>query len=299
MLPTALRLGLLFAAAAPCVGHGLGAQEPAPAEPRVARAGAPAKVPAVAPRAVLENYSAAASRAAFAACDANGDDRLSVLEVERTIENLGGQRLVESFRRLDGSRDGYLDWREFDRAFQEATRQGGSLRLVPARPLTLVPEVVPVSPARREAEQLLTTLDGDGSGSVDAAELKTLLDRHGLAVAPDAVLTALDRDADRVLSLAEITELCRLMPGIATTRTTDLSAHVALPERFRACDRNLDGTLDRDELVRALRRLDSGLARWAAKILADADRNANQSLSPTEVQPGVAEPVEVPRVRNR
>ena len=64
-----------------------------------------------------------------------------------------------------------------------------------------------------------------------------------------------------------------------------------LPPQWAALDDDGDGTIDLEELTRALRRLDPGLAQWARQLLQTLDRDRNGKLGPAELPGSNTAPV--------
>ncbi len=227
----------------------------------------------------LSAYSTDRSRAAFAACDRDGNDQLDVFEAAHSLERVRGIRDTAAFRSLDGDADGALTWPEFDRLYRECADAGSALRLRPARPLALA-AAGPEAPDQRGAQVVIRVLDRDGDGALTMVELEAML--RDMAVPPALVtqLAGLDLDRSGELSSDEVAALAPLFPQLPAP----VAEAPPLPEALVAVDANADAVLDRAELAEALRRLDPTLLRWADLVLGDADASGNRSLGPVELR---------------
>src|SRR5687767_14412903 len=117
----------------------------------------------------LTAYNEAQSRQAFAACDANADDRLHLLEALKTLSGMGSLQQPEGFRQLDLNRDGHLDWTEFDRNFQQAVQHGRPLQIRPTHPRILTQHHTAAaasseSPSQRAGRTVIHLGDQDRDG---------------------------------------------------------------------------------------------------------------------------------------
>jgi Ca2+-binding EF-hand superfamily protein len=269
----------------------LGAAAAAPAQPVLGRQGPDATPPgtAGAPTPVappqwqeFDVYAVATSRALFAACDGNGDDRLSIFEAVRTIENFGSLRQPERFRQLDRDADGYLEWPEFDRRFRELTENGSPLRVRPVRTLPLEAGA-DLGLDRARARGLLQVLDADADGVVSATEANALAGIAGLPVDGGALFRQLDRDGDARVTVEELMLVARGF-RLPEPRPAPPVTPLSLPVAYRDADLDGDGGLTLPELEVWLRRFDAGLARWSRRILADADQNGSGTLGTVEIQ---------------
>ena len=253
-----------------------------------------AAAPQDAPRAewiVFTEYAERTSRAAFAACDGNADDRLSVLEAARSLEGIGTADL-EAFRRLDSSADGFIHWPDFDRRFRELTDRGTPLRIRPSRPLPadLTPTKQPVStkPTGLErAGRVIAENDADGDGLLSIMEAAMVAAKLIPGADPAALATAvagLDIDGSGDLSATELLTVAERLPLAGEESAALTPAAGPWPPGYRFADENHDGVLDRTELERMLRSLDPSLARWSQQILRNADRSGNDTLGPAEIR---------------
>jgi Ca2+-binding EF-hand superfamily protein len=154
-----------------------------------------------------------------------------------------------------------------------------------------------------QAEALFRSLDADGSGLVDRAELAGALAEAGLflsAEAVDSMLRAADADGDGRISLAEWAHLCArvgahaedardapLAYGLAEWRRARDALHLtnSLPQAealFRALDADGSGKLDAAEIAEALNKSGvplSAPALGAMMQAADADGDGRVSLA--------------------
>ena len=225
-------------------------------------------------------YAVATSRALFTACDANGDDRLSIFEAVRAIDNFGSLRQPERFRQLDADADGYLEWPEFDRRFRELTENGSSLRVRPVRSLPLQAGA-DLGLDRARARGLLQVLDQDTNGVVSLEEAKSLAGLSGLPIDESALFRQLDRDGDARVTVEELMVVARDF-RLPTARPAP-STPQSLPAPYRIADSDGDGGLTLTEIESWLRRFDPALARWSKRILADADQNGSGTLGAVEI----------------
>ena len=236
----------------------------------------------------LLDHSERLSRQAFTACDANRDDRLSVLEASRTIEGVSHDDL-DSFRRMDRSSDGFVHWPEFDQRFRELTSRGNPMRIRPYRPLP-APPVTSLTAGRTntpmaQAVTLIAQFDADKDGNLGLDEVAKGLQALGAPTDLLLILGALDLDKSQDLTPHELLPFVAQLPPIqAAPRPTQRGASSGLPTGYRKADTNKDGVLDRAEVENVLRSIDSILPRWASQIVRDADRSGNNTLGPQEIR---------------
>lgn len=236
-------------------------------------------------RATEMTYDRDRSRALFAACDADSDDRLDLFEAQSALQDVGEPGNLNWFRRLDTDRDGYVDWPEFDAFYRNVVRDGNTLhlRLLRALPAVATPAGGGLGQAPRRTIDLF---DANHDGALDIAEGEAMLKELG--VPPNLIRMAptLDTDRDGRYSQSELAPAMQLLH-------IDLFAPVApksggpaatvLPAPWQEVDGDNNQSIDRKELALALRRIDPQLDRWTAKIMAATDRNGDGRLSPGEL----------------
>lgn len=226
-------------------------------------------------------YDQAQSRRLFASADRNADDRLDMSEAGVSLETVGGIRDRVAFRRLDGNRDGFMSWQEFDAHLRSVLKEGGTFYLVPVRPSELeVREMPEDDPAASGAPSALERLDTDGNGTVSRSEIGSLLAKAGLPPTLISQFPVLDVDKSGELSAVEVIPLAPVLARLGPPP----GAVSGLPPRYRNADEDGDGQLNRDELEVCLIFLDPGLARWVDKVLQDADANGSGGLDQRELQ---------------
>ncbi len=230
------------------------------------------------------HYDRQRSWALFAACDADADDRLTIYEVRRTFVDLGGADNLDSFRRIDTDANGFVEWPEFDRRFRLSIEQSGSFRVRPVRPIE-----APRDPAQpvNEADPvqlLIAAVDTNGDDRLDLTEFTELLRIANVDPSHSQFFVPLDTDRSGQLDENELGPALQYLPGAWKLMPGESGTQTNLPIEFRPVDRNLDGVVDVKELESALRRTYPTLARWSARILHDADRSGNGSLSAAEIR---------------
>ncbi|MGE3171098.1 MAG: hypothetical protein AB7O97_00645 [Planctomycetota bacterium] len=250
-------------------------------------------------RAVLYEYDGNRSRALFAACDDDGDDRLDLFETRAAMADIGDPSTTDWFRRLDQSRDGYLEWPEFDRFFRDLVRNGGTLRLWHRRPLAVIEDPVATGTVAAPAADgsMLSVFDQDHDGALDGREAAAMLRELNLPSSLLGMMQALDTNRDGKYSASELRPaLERLNISLLAPKAATTAPQTPLPALWAAIDRDGDQNIDVQELGRALRRIDPQLQRWAPRILAARDRNGDGRISVPELP--VAAEAEGARGRN-
>lgn len=236
----------------------------------------------------LLTYTEDASRTAFAAIDRDADDRLDIFEfVASQDESVAGPPPTAAFRRLDLDRDGFLDWPEFDARVRNALRLNGQVQYRPAR---VLPAAKPVQTNAGAAEHkldprargLMNLLDSDRSGRVSRDEFETFAVSAGLPASAIVAFVEADADGDASLDAAEFAKLLELLPNAPRGPGARPSSRSFSPA-WRRADVDGDGDVSASELEVSLRRHALHLGRWAAKVVADADRSGDRRLGPAEV----------------
>jgi Ca2+-binding EF-hand superfamily protein len=272
------RLSLLLAL-------GVGALAPAQTRPNQsgeARTGDPQ-------RTSIDTHSERASRELFRGCDADSDDRLDLFEATDALETLDDPKDSRSFLLLDGDRDGYLTWTEFDAHFHAIVQRGAVFRVRTCRQqVAVAPELQPAAPAT-PTQRFLQLHDKNQNGGLDPEEVDRIVQQAGLLPAIGGQLKQLDIDRSGRIEEAELAPWFdqpwfqqlgarMVMPGIEPAAPPS-----PLPPPWTAIDASGDGRVDLDELTRALRRLDPGLARWAKHLLQQVDRDGDGAASAAEL----------------
>lgn len=221
------------------------------------------------------------SRNLFAGCDADGDDRLDVLEAGAALGSVRGARDLDGFAQFDRNRDGFVDWPEFHRTMQTTLDRGAAFRVRSLRPnAPRQPE-----PATATPQQLLLRLyDGDADGGIDQMEFTRFVRDAGLP--PLLMLTnplaRLDRNRDGKLDADELAPALLGLP-IVDPKKDPRTTSMRLPAPWGEADDDRDGAIDAAELAKALRRVDARLSTWAAEILRGADTNRDGKLQGDEL----------------
>lgn len=238
---------------------------------------------------VVQTYSEARSRTAFAAIDRNADDRIDIFEFARAEDQGTVSALQDpaAFRITDEDHSGFLDWPEFDRRLRSLLRLRGEFRYRPARVLPEARAAEPsaeadVEPTDADTKTLLKLLDTDRSGRVSREEFTTLLSAGGMPAATMVKFVDADANGDDQLDAKELSRLLSLLPGIPHTPPAATSSQGFAPA-WRRADRDGDGEVSVAELEVALRAHDIYLGRWTERIVGDADRSGDHRLGPAEV----------------
>jgi Ca2+-binding EF-hand superfamily protein len=289
----ALALGAV--AQAPGAGKGEPAAAPAQGASKVEPAAAAPEEPIL-----LRTYDQDQSRDLLRCCDRDGDDRLDLFEVRCAATTLADERGIAAFRRLDADRDGYLDWPEFDKHYQDVVRGGNTLKLRLSRPLRTPPARAGASAsaapaARSPTRKVLELFDKDRDGGLSLGEREALLREFGMPPMFAATLTALDRNGNALIEEQELAPvLAQFNLGDVFTRgpapASATKATSALTGPWTQADEDGDGVVSHPELAAALRRIDPDLARWTGQVLAGIDRNRDGRIGPEELPGPVVAP---------
>jgi Ca2+-binding EF-hand superfamily protein len=230
-------------------------------------------------RTVRGSCSEAASRDLFTMCDADGDDRLDMLEAGAALDALRTPRDVEGFAALDRDRDGYVSWPEFDACLRQTLQRGATFRVRPLRPAAM-PTATP-QPAT-PVQKFIQAYDSNQNGSLDRAEVEDYVRKSKLSREVGAQLWMLDVDHNGRLDEAELAPwLAKIMAFMGPPAAAAGASLLSAP--WAAADRDRSQTIDANELATVLRRLDPSLAVWAAELLRALDRNHDGVLQPEEL----------------
>jgi hypothetical protein len=241
-------------------------------------------------RVALDRHSEGTSRRAFSACDADRDDRLDLFEIAEALDSVDGPSDAKSFARLDTDRDGYVGWPEFDAHFRFVIERGKALVIRPARAMPAETESTN-APAATPLQRFFRLYDANRNGGLDPNEIDRLALQLGLLPMIAASLRNLDADRSGKVEEGELApwfdQIQKLVPGITQLggeSTANPTSSLGAP--WGLDDLDDDGTLNGDEFLRALRRLDAGLAKWATTVFARLDKNKDNRLDATELGRG-------------
>lgn len=278
--PLAMRPWLFFVLCGTCAGA-LGAQG-------TAQKGLPTKERAP-ERAVRGTVTPGASHDLFQACDADGNDRLDLLEVADALEGMRDDKDLEGFATLDRDRNGFVSWPEFDAQLRSTLERGGTFRVRPLRPFALpTPEARTATPVQR----FIQAFDQNQNGALDRPEVDDFLRKTKLGRDVGVSLWALDDDRSGRLEEAELAPWLEKIPTLAPKVPLPIGG-TALPEAWQSADANHNGVLALDEFEAVLRRLDPALTVWAAELFAALDKNRDGALQPGEL-PGAPDAKPLP-----
>lgn len=281
---------LLFAAALTVAGQ---AQSPAPVQPAGRQPAAGASAPgndaaAGGEQRLAGSYDEAQSRGLFRGCDGDSDDRLDIFEAAQALETIRDARDSGGFAQLDGDRDGFVSWPEFDHQLRQVLRRDGVFRVKVCRRLAPGPGPRTATPL----QQFLQLHDKDQNGGLDPAEIDAYLRQSNLPPQLGGLLKTLDLDQSGRIEEAELAPWFERLanPGaqVIPLFGPPPAASSSLLPPWGAADVDRDGSIDAAELEQVLRRLDAALARWATRLLRRLDTDQNGKLSPSEL-PGAAD----------
>ncbi|MGE0144625.1 MAG: hypothetical protein AB7I19_13945 [Planctomycetota bacterium] len=248
----------------------------------------PAQEPEVAPPApetlvVESQHRESRSLALFAACDRNADDRLDVFEFGNAFVDLEDRRGSLVFRSSDADASGFLEWSEFDERMRVTIERNGRVRLRPLREVAEIRDPTIPPPAIDPTEQIIEQFDIDQDGGLSADEFRSVLRRAQLDMRIANRFAELDADADGALRAPEFGPILLYASQIWQRIAPHEKDIRRMPAAYRATDLNLDGAIDLRELELGLSRIQPSLARWANRVLYDADRSRDKMLGAAEL----------------
>jgi Ca2+-binding EF-hand superfamily protein len=223
----------------------------------------------------LERYDERTSRAAFAACDTDRDDRLDVREAIVALSNMGTFEKPLGFRALDANRNGFVHWDEFDGRYRGLTRAGATFLFRPTR--TFVPHPASKKATAKEKgaaaiARLMKMVGDDEDPDVSKSEFLKLLAALKQPSSLAGAFLLLDKDQSGGLSAAELAPIAAKAPYLLELAKIDPDAVV-------------EPTVSEKDLRKRLRRVHPSLARWNKQIFRAADSDKNGKLSRQEIDP--------------
>ncbi len=229
---------------------------------------------------VFRVYRKSMSRDLFAACDANGDDRISLFEA---LDSLGGRLNRSVFHReLDKDRNGFVTFEEFDGWFKTQSSFGGEIVLAPKamrRSRFGISRLLELPPALQRFFGLLDLDLDERISPKEWSAVKPLLGNKADRFAD------LDKDLSGFLSMRELKPLLPLLivfdKALGAVSSPKLRP---LPPLLAGADLNADTRLDSREIKRALGRISPFLVRHSIRVLRDADLDGDGSLAGKEVR---------------
>lgn len=225
-------------------------------------------------------YDAGTCRELFRACDADGDDRLDVFEASSALDSMRDVRDVDGFARLDSDRDGFVGWPEFDATFRQALQQRGAFRVRTCRRLG------GDGRSGTELQQFLQLHDADRNGGLDPAEIEQIVRLGTVPPGHAGKLRSLDHDGSGRIDEAELAPWFEQLPRPNRMPPERPGAGSLLPPPWNLCDDDKDNQVGVAELSLALRRLDPTLERWTQALLQRLDRSHDGHVQRAELQAG-------------
>jgi Ca2+-binding EF-hand superfamily protein len=230
-------------------------------------------------------YSIDVSRRLFAACDVDGDDRISYFEARKTIFAAKDR---SGFRSFDTSSDGQIEFDEFDRRFRALTEMGQPLFLQGDALLRLDRGLETPRVTAPVLQRFFTSLDANQDDRISASEWRDMNALLQPLLGADAAQSfrELDKDSSGHISLEELSPLEDKLAVLTNAlRKPETGRQLRpLPEKYRGADRNGDSLLDQDEFAFALTRIHPSLARHGAALLRQADQNRDNALDAIELR---------------
>lgn len=229
----------------------------------------------------FDNYDERRSRAAFKACDQDGDDRLNVVEARLCLAGIGTAEDLSGFQAFDLNRDGFLHWSEFDQRFKLTTKRGSTFRFLPARPFSdpsagTRAKGKQIPKEQHAAELVVAMANVDDDPHINRAEFIGLLKALGQPASLASSFDAVDLDKSGSLSKAEFVPVLSAVPFLA---------QLVLAQSSKTEDRTGPANLSR-----RLAGLHPSLQRWHQVVFRDADRNRNGMLEKNELKTSAAPP---------
>lgn len=227
----------------------------------------------------FDNHDERRSRAAFKACDKDGDDRLSVVEARHCLAGIGTAEDLSGFQAIDLNRDGFLHWSEFDHRFKTTTKRGSTFRFRPARlfsdPSAGTRAKGKQIPKEQHAAELVVAMSNvDDDPHINRTEFLGLLKALGQPASLASTYDLVDLDKSGSLSAAELVPLLKAVPFLAK---------LVLAQTSKA-----EGRTGPTDLSRRLAGLHPSLQRWHQVVFRDADRNRNGVLEKNELKTSAA-----------
>lgn len=236
-------------------------------------------------RVSMTEYNEQTSHQLFAACDANGDDRLDLFEARSALEELGDPSSLDWFRRLDLDRNGYLEWPELDRFYRTIVENGNTfrLRLVRAQPASMPNPSDDAADNKKEdvAASGIALFDKDGNGILNQAEIKNVVEAFQLPPAALGLINNLDLNRNGQFEAAELAPLLgNFEMGLFQSVIQPEQSQLAEP--WASIDANGSNRIDLPEFRRSMRFIDPQLDHWTDMLFARLDVDGNERITTEE-----------------
>ena len=136
--------------------------------------------------------------------------------------------------------------------------------------------------ARSQMEELFTTMDKNGKGTVTAAELATAMSTIGDGLDEEActeLIRIADRDGDRLMSSEEFLSLVEQGLELSDGQGEE----ELIKEEFNSFDQNGDGYIDKEELKTAMENMGEELTdQQIDQMMRAADVDGDQKITMEE-----------------
>ena len=179
------------------------------------------------------------------------------------------------FRLLDGNRDGFIHWDEFDGRYQRMVKEGAKFLFRPVRafvPPKTTEKLTPANQTEAAITVIMTMTAEDDDPELNKSEFVKLLDALKQPANLAATFPILDGDRSGGLSAQELGPVVAKVPYLLELAKNAPQA-VVKP------------TVSETLLARRLAMLHPTLGRWSAQIFRAADHDGDGKLSIKEIDP--------------